>query len=134
MRDIKFRNWDKEKKKMEYRDFEDIMNYGWVQKAYFDDFVFMQYTGLKDKNGKEIYEGDIIRAYTFISEEDSKLNEYTIHQIKYMVDSDYPAFDLDPFIDCESNGLSYMAVDIDSCGVEVIGNIYENPKLLEQAK
>ena len=85
-------------------------------------FTLMQYTGLKDKNGVEIYEGDIITM--------DKNGEKSMHRVKYMDDNDYPAFDLVPFVDCDCNALSYAMAE---CEIEVIGNIYENPELLEEA-
>ena len=71
MRDIKFRVWDTENKEMlkvQELDFEDTFYGGRLSirtdqyNDYFDieDMILMQYTGLKDKNGKEIYENMII--------------------------------------------------------------------------
>lgn len=77
-----------------------------------------EFTGLKDREGNEVWEGDIIQ----IDDVDQ------IYFVKYFGDSDYPAFDLSPCWDSESNGLS------DLCGNEyhwkVIGNLFENPELL----
>ena len=87
-----------------------------------DKIPLMQYTGLKDKNGVEIYEGDIVHI-------SNEWGECTDHHIAYFGDRDYPAFDLVPSLDAESNGLSHcIGGDYE---IEVIGNIYENPELLK---
>jgi len=84
-----------------------------------NDVILMQYTGLFDKNGTEIYEGDIV-----------KIDEiYPHHEIRWF-GPNYPAFDLHPGLSFdEANGLSERTSD-GVCDCEVIGNIHENPELL----
>lgn len=83
-----------------------------------------QYTGLKDKNGKRIFEGDIVQW------EDENFNNYT-SVVEWCGEKwNYPAFDLAKH-DYECNGLQYVHED---CTIEVIGTIYDNPELLEVKK
>lgn len=92
-------------------------------------FTLMQSTGLKDKNGLDIFEGDVVKVSDGGNEEDS----YT-SVVKYYSDEGYPAFDIEAPSSWyyESNVLStIMGGDYET--IEVIGNIYENPNLLEQA-
>ena len=76
-----------------------------------DEYILMQFTGLLDKNGKEIYEGDLIK--------------YSIHGDIQTMPLEVEMFNLVVGIN-ESD--AYMRIDEDS--IEVIGNIYENPTLL----
>lgn len=84
-----------------------------------------QFTGLLDTSQKEIYEGDIV-----VVKEDG---EESRHVVRYMDDEDYPAFDLVPESMswcCECNGLSYCMIHMDAA-IYVIGNVHDNPDLLE---
>lgn len=85
------------------------------------DSALMQSTGLKDKNGVEIYEGDIVKVtnHPFQKKEDSAGIE---------IDGDY-------LIGWSDHNLTWLAGDLLLYQlkpyIEVIGNIYENPELLE---
>ena len=117
-REIKFRAWNKKDKVM-----VDVaaMNFGpsgfWslIEDAYdaelqlADSYELMQYTGLKDKNGREIYEGDIVK------------NEYgKVMEVNY-----------DPRSAAFGVGDYYFGTIGSGKTLEVIGNIFDNPELLE---
>lgn len=81
-----------------------------------------EYTGLTDKNGKKIFEGDIVKYQP----EDATVPMYS--RVEYFADKyNYPAFDLAEH-DYEANGLQCAH---EEGGCEVIGNIHDNPELLE---
>jgi len=83
-------------------------------------YRLMQYTGLEDKNGKEIYEGDILIEYN--GRVNGKLFMEKPYIVEYTINKGYPL--CMPFWDDNGNSL------MDSnhyC--EVIGNIYENPEI-----
>lgn len=81
-----------------------------------------QYTGLKDKNGNKIFEGDIVKWI------DTQFNAYKSKVIYCCDKYNYPAFDLEKH-DYECNGLQYAHED---CYLEIIGNIHDNPELLQE--
>ncbi|HAK0912954.1 TPA: hypothetical protein H1100_002092 [Listeria monocytogenes] len=94
----------------------------------FDDVVLMQYTGLKDKNGKKIFEGDIVA----FSEDDFHVFN---SQVEYFLEDGYPAFDIKvpSTYYFDSNVFSEVSMS-GLYEIEVIGNIHENPDLLEVAE
>lgn len=82
-----------------------------------------EYTGLTDANGKKIFEGDIIQY-----QPDNALAPLRSFVVYDASEYSYPAFDLAKH-DYEANGLQCAHED---CCCEVIGNIYDNPELLEK--
>ena len=87
----------------------------------FEDIILMQSTGIKDKNGFEIYEGDILKLHAIFLAPDDKIG-YLEYSPKYGYS-----------IIFEGNRLyrqEYWA-STNKLNYEVIGNIYESPELLE---
>ncbi len=118
MREIKFRIWDEQK--MDYNptawceDINECLRYSDC------DVEVMQYTGLKDKNGKEIYEGDIM----------VEMKNGRPHKIQggknlyvWVVWNDRGCWELDSNNESSEYSLNYR-------NWEIIGNIYQNKDLL----
>lgn len=173
MREIKFRVWSPESKKMylpkkgcdflvridgEYFVDEDIVENVGLISVKREDYILMQYTGLKDGQGKEIYEGDIVTLGDNMTADDSMGIlpngwNYSKEEDVYAVvwDEELAGWDLDwreeRFEDVEKEFGVYKeayirkykghsrGILLDENGtVEVIGNIYENPDLLKEEK
>jgi len=127
MREIKFRCWDKKRKIMLYPKFGDISNLSWHGhdgKSETDRHIFQQFTGLRDANRKEIYEGDIIAVRTL---QDG--DEYCWDNEKQK-----PVPQLVKWNKQECRFDFGYASRIRSCPhhFEVIGNIYEDSELLKK--
>jgi uncharacterized phage protein (TIGR01671 family) len=126
-REIKFRAWNDSSKKFVTTDFV-IRNDGPYILTYdchnghmkswsspYDKFILQQYTGLKDKNGDEIYEGDIVKATS-----DQYENENFVGKV---------IFDEGCFLTwINKNDIRGIWGEDD---IEVVGNIFENPELLK---
>ncbi|MFS0864112.1 YopX family protein [Fredinandcohnia sp. 179-A 10B2 NHS] len=111
-----------------------------------DDISLMQFTGLKDKNGKEIYEGDILKVPVDINQE--MHGNYSLHEViikkgviitSYLISDKgkvlprgYTAgFLLDSF-DFDNKTFLFSDNPTMETRVEVIGNVYENPDLFKE--
>ncbi|GAP02027.1 hypothetical protein FFRU_260090 [Fructobacillus fructosus] len=129
MREIKFREWDAQRGTISYgerEDFDDMIGFRFEHTENVDgdlskERVLEQYTGLRDKNDREIYEGDIVKLHVVILSPDDKIG-----YIEYRPEFGY----------CINFGKSiarqeYWAAN-DKHTIEVIGNIHENPELLEK--
>lgn len=116
MREIRFRFWEKNVKRMErcvelnpfYIGDGDRLR--WNR----DEVELMQYTGLKDRNGVEIYEGDIVKCKIYSREYIGKVTYAEMLAVWFLTDME------------RSDSELWLCDE-----KEVVGNIYENPELLE---
>lgn len=124
MREIKFRAWVNDSY-MAIQGMPDLETFQSFMFHYCDQKIVMQFTGLKDKTGKEIYEGDILKEWL----EDLVLEEngfwwYGIVSFKNgqwkVLQADFKYLNFDD--------MSKLYEDFEN--LEVVGNIYENPELL----
>ena len=130
MREIKFRAWDRDEKKMLYGVEHTYDGYKVPMPSFGaildlpDFYDVMQYTGLKDKNGKEIYEGDIVSLkYLY--------DKRTTDKGQVVWREDKAGFGLKSL-----KGLTNEVYELyrvtSKYNLEVIGNIYENKELLDE--
>lgn len=135
MREIKFRAWDKENKEMlEIEDlhWDDCTREFLIRTTMYRDYftpeemILMQYTGLHDKNEKEIYEGDILLRKSG-SFESLILVKWGRVEFSFLCAPLYNGKLPKKFNWTRS---TYQGLD---GYAEVIGNIYENPELLERS-
>jgi uncharacterized phage protein (TIGR01671 family) len=138
MRELKFRVWDKDEQQMVSPDYIDRSGAAFYKVHSIPTMKkeTMQYTGLKDKNGKEIYEGDVISSpvartdysvYPFQEERfdfigyvewDNGFSQYTCVRKKNILGE----------VISLQNGSKFLM------DATIIGNIYENPELLDSAQ
>lgn len=120
-REIKFRAWNL--KSMMYSDTYHTLSifFQKLETIEFADgnFKLMQYTGLKDKNGKEIYEGDVLKHDRYSTE----FKEDDVKQVRVK--------SLQQFFEDRGLYTREYGEDWDAENFEIMGNIYENPELIK---
>lgn len=138
MRTIKFRAWEKTKNKMFFPSSISwkegkILCLNWseedVKEAVLEDAILMQFTGLKDKNGVEIFEGDILLLGLLYYSERETPQRFIVSSNDFYGDCCY--------LEAIQQGLQKL-IDIgedeerkDTDFIEVIGNVHNNPELLK---
>ena len=119
MREIKFRQWLKGFKKFHYFEFTEGHCEGVVSASLNEDII-MQYTGFKDKNGKLIFEGDIVGDQSFY--DDKTLWKGIVYWHDKLACW---------YVKCTKSNTIQALHDNEFTLLEVIGDVYTNPELLK---
>ncbi|AEB73785.1 YopX family protein [Lentilactobacillus buchneri] len=130
-REIKFRIWrapDEYSKTFWMESWDSLMNYSMSDIFQLDnpDDVLEQYTGLKDANGKEIYEGDILAWHSNVYRKHDWVGVVLYRGAGFAVQESDKSYSSPEWLDC--------ACRKDANIIEVIGNVHDNPELLEADK
>jgi uncharacterized phage protein (TIGR01671 family) len=131
MRDIKFRAWDISGNKMISDLCQMSLDDGFyslnkeIETIHRAGFELMQYTGLKDKNGKEIYEGDVLSIVDRTKGSTNYGNERWRDKIIF-----HCGFFALPIPADDGIKRALPLYTYDNTDIEIIGNIHENPELL----
>lgn len=123
-REIKFREWETERKTMvigEREDYDDSVSFRFEHEEG-GERILMQYTGLKDKNGVEIFEGDIVYWESTIMNKNQWQGVVKFIGAGFCVQTSGNSRNTPDWL--------YAATKDET--LEIIGNIYENPELLEK--
>jgi len=139
MRQIKFRAWDERKKEMFQVDVLAISPCTWdcpehdkrgVSLAYQPSTPVMQFTGLLDREGVEVFEGDVVKAHYFYFNGNFDNDGEIIGVVRY---SDWCAWGIG--VVSGGGGSKWFGFldtsHFDEPCIEVIGNIHQNPELLK---
>lgn len=149
MRDIKFRVWDGDKflslSKAMHHDLvgvQDNDEYGYELNSFYNFAQLEQFTGMRDKKGVNIYEGDIVKevvsscytgdrkgAVRLIEWNDKFLKCTALHGLQ--LDSEKKGMNTFKYSGQEENPEYYFLNQFMSYEIDIVGNIHENPELLE---